>query len=576
MKKLLLSVLCLTLLVSATFFASGCKKKHTHSFTEQMVKDEYLSTAADCTNKAKYFYSCSCGEKGSATFEYGEALNHSFTNYVSDSNATCTEDGTKTAKCDRCNQTDTVTDIDSKLGHEFTDYVSDNNATYEKDGTKTAHCNRNGCTATDTIPDEGSELESEIFFKTLSVGDENVDGNITVSGIVPNSQTTFSFVDEIEIVGVIKYVVSLDIYGIRQVATRIVPLSEGENVIYVIELLNGESGTIYEVSIRRRPMYNVIYRTNGGTAVNGQTVEEGAIISAPETTRAGYTFENWSYDFTQPITESMVITANWTANADTAYKTEYYLENLENSNYTLYETVDLQGTTDTAATADIKTYDHFTLNEYRGVLSGNIAGDGSLVLKVFYTRNTYALSNENYSYGEITNETTKKYGSEEIKSVVTAEYLGCEFVGWFNGEKLISTAKEYTFTVEYDVIARFKANDEMSNFTFNASPNTCEITGVKDNTVSEIIVPDYVTSIEASAFRDCSSLESITLPFIGASKKANNGYNQVFGYIFGYIRTTSSSSIISGATFQYEDQSRLIIMDMIMKINITIITFLQV
>ena len=83
----------------------------------------------------------------------------------------------------------------------------------------------------------------------------------------------------------IKYVVSLDIYGIRQVATRIVPLSEGENVIYVIELLNGESGTIYEVSIRRRPMYNVIYRTNGGTAVNSQTVEEGAIISAPETTR---------------------------------------------------------------------------------------------------------------------------------------------------------------------------------------------------------------------------------------------------------------------------------------------------
>lgn len=52
MKKLLLSVLCLTLLVSATFFVSGCKKKHTHSFTEQAVKDEYLSTAADCTNKA--------------------------------------------------------------------------------------------------------------------------------------------------------------------------------------------------------------------------------------------------------------------------------------------------------------------------------------------------------------------------------------------------------------------------------------------------------------------------------------------------------------------------------------------
>lgn len=54
MKKIMLSVLCLTLIVSAAFFASGCKKKHAHSFTKQTIKDEYLSNAADRTNKAKY------------------------------------------------------------------------------------------------------------------------------------------------------------------------------------------------------------------------------------------------------------------------------------------------------------------------------------------------------------------------------------------------------------------------------------------------------------------------------------------------------------------------------------------
>ena len=62
MKKIILSVLCLTFLISAAFFVTGCQKKHTHTFTEQIVKDEYLSAAADCTNKAKYFYSCLCGE----------------------------------------------------------------------------------------------------------------------------------------------------------------------------------------------------------------------------------------------------------------------------------------------------------------------------------------------------------------------------------------------------------------------------------------------------------------------------------------------------------------------------------
>ncbi len=86
----------------------------------------------------------------------GNALGHSFTNYVSDNNATCTEDGTKTAKCVRCDETDTVTDTDSRLGHSFTSYMSDNNATCTADGTKTAKCIR--CNKKDTVTDEGSAL----------------------------------------------------------------------------------------------------------------------------------------------------------------------------------------------------------------------------------------------------------------------------------------------------------------------------------------------------------------------------------------------------------------------------------
>jgi hypothetical protein len=53
-----------------------------------------------------------CGEKR-------EAPGHSFTNYVAAGNATCTTDGTKTAKCDHCDATNTVTDAGSKLGHSY-------------------------------------------------------------------------------------------------------------------------------------------------------------------------------------------------------------------------------------------------------------------------------------------------------------------------------------------------------------------------------------------------------------------------------------------------------------------------
>lgn len=64
---------------------------------------------------------CTSGDVCSICGEINAPLGHSFTNYVSDGNATCTADGTKTAKCDRCDETDTIEDTGSKLGHSETE-----------------------------------------------------------------------------------------------------------------------------------------------------------------------------------------------------------------------------------------------------------------------------------------------------------------------------------------------------------------------------------------------------------------------------------------------------------------------
>lgn len=637
MKKLTLFVLSLIFLLCATVGLVGCKEQHTHSFTEQKVEQQYLALEATCTEAAKYYYSCSCGEKGTQTFASGNALGHSFTNYVSDNNATCTQDGTKTAKCDRCDEKDTVKDIDSKLnhsyteqivsdeylaapatctekakyyysckcgekgtetfeygdplGHSFTNYVSDNNATCTEDGTKTAKCDR--CNETDTIIEAGSAKghtysekwtynESEHWHsatcghnvekdRATHTFDENkkctVCDYITVKPLglelqssvfdidksnktgylkVANTVTDYDFSDKFTVADGARFDVCTDKQCNNKIASKKTDIVAGDNIFYIL-VTNGNDVASYTITLRRRPLYKVSFNANGGTAVNSQTVEEDTIIPEPVTTRAGYTFISWSYDFTQPIMEDTDITANWSANNDTAYKVEYYLENIDDADYSLYETSNLQGTTDTTATAEIKKYDHFTFYENNSILSGNVSGDGSLVLKVYYTRNTYTLSNAATSYGKITNAATKKYGSE-IDSVAT-EYRGCEFLGWYNGEELLSTAKEYTFTIVNNVTAKFKVKDEMSNFNFNTSVDTCNITGLRDKTVSEIIIPDYVTSIGEYAFYGCNSLASITLPFIGASRTASYGYNEVFGYIFGY--TTSSDSYVSGATYQY-------------------------
>ena len=75
------------------------------------------------------------------------------------------------------------------------------------------------------------------------------------------------------------------------------------------------------------------------------------------------------------------------------------------------------------------------------------------------------------------------------------------------------------------------------------------------SSLTSIEIPDSVTSIGHSAFQGCSSLTEIILPFVGSSINASRGYDQVFGYIFGYKTESISTATISGATYQYCDSS---------------------
>ena len=51
---------------------------HACVFKEEVIADEYLQYAANCTGAAVYYKSCECGAKGAETFEYGKALEHVF------------------------------------------------------------------------------------------------------------------------------------------------------------------------------------------------------------------------------------------------------------------------------------------------------------------------------------------------------------------------------------------------------------------------------------------------------------------------------------------------------------------
>ena len=222
-----------------------------------------------------------------------------------------------------------------------------------------------------------------------------------------------------------------------------------------------------------RDSYKVTYQytgkvPTGASELPAETTEKygAAVTVAADATAPGYTFSGWSREdgFTMPA-ENVTITGSFTANGETPYKVEHYQQNLEDDGYTLADTENLTGETDTTATANPKTYTGFTFDgTVEGtVASGNIAGDGSLVLKLYYTRNSYEVS---YAYtgtvpadaSALPEKAAVKYGaSVTVAEAATAK--GHTFSGWSTGDFTMPaqdveitgsfTANPYNVTVEY-------------------------------------------------------------------------------------------------------------------------------
>ena len=340
------------------------------------------------------------------------------------------------------------------------------------------------------------------------------------------------------------------------------------NTNYSGNVLSGNidgKGTLVLKVYYARDKYTITTNRNNnkaGTITSGGTYKYDKEITLTATTKDGYTWLGWfngetrvysDLSCTFNVSETITLTASWEANEDTRYKVEYYLQNIEDDNYTIDNTrsYETQGTTDTTASEEPLIIEHFMLNQGLSILSGNIDGKGTLVLKVYYTRNIYSLSINDNSAGNITNTGSYKYG-KEITTTATP-YLGYDFVGWYNGEELLSSDLTYTFTATQNVTAKFEVKEEMANFTFSSTTSNCSITGIIDKTITEIIVPDYVTSISQGAFSNCSSLTSIVIPdsitsigdyaFSGCTAEIKWGDNptikSIGSYVFSNYKGTS-------------------------------------
>ena len=165
--------------------------------------------------------------------------------------------------------------------------------------------------------------------------------------------------------------------------------------------------------------YNAIFNIDGVEYVKVPTKVGDQIVAPADPTKEGYTFAGWRPSVGVMGTADATFEAVFTAAGNTAYTVNTYVMGTDGT-YGKPTSDTLTGTTGSTATYAPEAREGFTVAD-ESVLSGTIAADGSLVLKVFYSRNQYTLTAEGVAY-------TFYYGAAvSVADPVKAHYT---FAGW--------------------------------------------------------------------------------------------------------------------------------------------------
>jgi uncharacterized repeat protein (TIGR01451 family) len=215
--------------------------------------------------------------------------------------------------------------------------------------------------------------------------------------------------------------------------------------------------------------YTVIYQSgdHGTFAEQSYLVEEGTTtpaFSGEKTGDEGYTFVGWnevSGEVAETVTEDATYVAQWKANDDTEYTVEFYYEESGEYLEKPSSTETRYGTTDETAEVEsgdkTPTKDGYVFDEdAENVLEGTIAGDGSLVLKVYF-KQQFTVTYTKGEHGTFEDEVTESldYGdaTPAYSKTTPSGEAGYTFTGW-NPEVAA------TVTADAEYVAQWKADDD--------------------------------------------------------------------------------------------------------------------
>ena len=461
---------------TATYFYScSCGAKGTetftsgsangHSYNEQNTDSEYLATAADCENAATYFYSCSCGEKGTTNFTHGDANGHSYTVKNTDSKyldkeADCENAATYFYSCScGAKGTETFTYGEPLVASEGLVFMSFGDGTCYVDDIGT-------CTDTDIVIPKKSpkghtvtHIGNRAFYYCDSL----------TSVTIPNSVTSIGK-------SAFYYCTSLTSVVIPNSVTSI-----GERAFYDCYSLT--SITVSANNAAYKDIDGNLYTKDGKTLIQYAIGKTATSFTIPDsvTSIGNYAFSN-CYSLT-----SGVIGDSVTNIGDSAFS----------GCYRLVEIVNNSSLNITAGSNDYGYVAYYAKDVHTGEIKGVTNVDGYL----FYTSS----NGVHYLVGYIGNDTEltlpDSYNGEnyEIKNYA---FYDCDSLRSVTIPGSVTSIGEWAFC-SCDSLTSVTIGNGITSIGKRAFSYCSGLTSVT--------IPDSVTSIGNYAFYECDSLTSVVI-----------------------------------------------------------------